>query len=509
MPINLFQKQEKRKSRDDQELKKASAAADPAEPEKSEKPEKTEQPEKSMEPEQTGVSEVPEKPENKDDGQKGTEPGDDFDDTIAVPPVEVPFCGLKNRIAYFGFSQRGQSHIESGAPCQDRCYSVFVPESGHLVMAIADGVGSCALSDLGARTAVQSVVHYIEIELKNRNQTGLDGQAAGPILRNAMQFAYDEVEKAAVNYEQLLYSLQSTLTVAIYDGSNLYFGHAGDDGIVALKEDGTLALATTRHKGDEASSVYPLQGKTTWQFGMVPNTVAFVMATDGVLDAFVKSSYENDRVYYPFIEPIFKERYRSERDVEKMCASFFDYMNSQAYRASVTDDLTLTVAMNLNRLPNCLPAFDVDAWNEETRKYDEQRRNALYGAPAADPARQSGAQQPVQGAAPQNPPQQPSSRPSWQQPVEPVIPPHHSGGYSGSGGYNAGGAPKRGFFDKIRNGISRILSFLRPGQQKQQSEPDWLMISFRVCVFLFLISLSFLALELFKLIRAFSLLIFN
>ena len=175
--------------------------------------------------------------------------------TIPVPDVEAPFYGLKDNLAYFGFSQRGKSHIDSGTPCQDRCYSSYIPENKILIVAVADGVGSCALSDLGADTAVHSAVEYVHKELQQVDAKDLNRTLAGSVLRNALQYAYDQVELAAQAYEQLLYSLQSTLTVAIYNGTDLYFGHVGDDGIVVLTEEGTLAMATSRHKGEEASRV--------------------------------------------------------------------------------------------------------------------------------------------------------------------------------------------------------------------------------------------------------------
>lgn len=305
---------------------------------------------------------------------------------IPVPPISKPFYGLKNRIAYFGFSQRGQSHIDSGKPCQDRCFHAYIPESGILVVAIADGVGSCALSDLGADTAVHAAVEFVYKALRKQTTQGqqIDRTLVSSILRNAMQHAYDEVERKAQEYEQLLYSLQSTLTISIYDGTDLYFGHAGDDGIVVLTEERTLALATSRHKGEEVSSVYPLQNCGTWQFGMVPGVAAFVMATDGVLDAFVRSSFENERVYYPFLEPLFTAEYNDEEAVKRVGADLYAYMKGEEYRAVVTDDITVAVVMNNEKLPHCLPQFDSDAWKEDTRQYEEKVRNALYGHTLSD-----------------------------------------------------------------------------------------------------------------------------
>lgn len=297
---------------------------------------------------------------------------------IAVPPVEKPFWSLQNHIACLGFSQQGESHKLKDLPCQDRCRGI-VTQNGYVVMAIADGVGSCALSDLGSAVAVQAAVGHLQEELEKRGQETLDAPAAGALLREAMNHAYDMVEQAAEDNQQLLYSLQSTLTVAIYDGTNLYYGHAGDDGIVALTKNGILEMVTIRHKGEEASSVYPLQNKATWEFKMVPDTVAFVMATDGVLDAFVRNEVEKNRIYYPFIEPLFTTSYRTEEDVRQMCQDFYAFMESDKYRTSVTDDLTLMACINQQNLQQALPVFDMDAWNAKTKEYDEQRYRALYG----------------------------------------------------------------------------------------------------------------------------------
>ncbi len=296
-----------------------------------------------------------------------------------VPDIEPPFHGYLSGVSYFGFSQRGESHKKSKKPCQDRCAAAVLEAAHTLIVAIADGVGSCDLSDLGAYTAVHAVTDEIAKKLSERQGVALDDAFAGQLLRAAMQYAYDKVEQTAEDNKQLMYSLQSTLTVAIYDGETVYFAHAGDDGIVALTADGILELATIRHKGEEANSVYPLQNKSTWQFGKISKTVAFVMATDGVLDAFVKSSAEKNRVYYPFIEPIITSDSRSSQDVQKLCQDFYNYMASLNYRNMVTDDLTLVAVVNHNKIhKKMLPAFDLDAWNLETSKYTKRRNAVLY-----------------------------------------------------------------------------------------------------------------------------------
>ena len=294
-----------------------------------------------------------------------------------APPMARPFAGLERGISYFGFSQRGESHIRSGKPCQDRCCFARVQGSGILIFAAADGLGSCDHSDRGAYTAVHAAADYLEDALSLR-KASLNDAGAGKLLRQTMQAACRAVERYAAREQMPVWAYQSTLTVALYDGRALYFAHAGDDGIVALTKTGVLALATVRHKGEEASSVYPLQNKSTWQFGKVENTAAFILATDGVLDAFVGSEMEGNRVYYPFLEPVLTKPIRDEADVRQLCRDFYDYMKSEPYRQRVTDDLTFIAVCNQNAVHQCLPQFDLQTWEAETIAYEARRRAALY-----------------------------------------------------------------------------------------------------------------------------------
>ena len=67
-----------------------------------------------------------------------------------------------NDISVFCFSQQGESHIKNNIPCQDR--SGFKVIGNKIVItAIADGVGSCSLSDYGAEVAINSSIFYFYI----------------------------------------------------------------------------------------------------------------------------------------------------------------------------------------------------------------------------------------------------------------------------------------------------------------------------------------------------------
>lgn len=328
--------------------------------------------------------------DERDDGELQSADVDSADvcesesEEIVLPKIELPSPQYEfiNNISAFCFSQVGESHVKKGSSCQDRCGMRIVNDT-IVIAAIADGVGSCALSDYGADVAVNSSLEYMENyfmeNMKDASFSYDDPSRMGKVLRQMMQHALSSVEKKATEMEQLAYSFQSTLTVAVYDGKTLYFAHAGDDGIVALNAEGTYAMVTARHKGDEASSVYPLQSQKTWQFGKVDNTVAFVMATDGVLDAFVRPSAEKNRVYYPFVEPVFYSAQNNIEDSKTTCDDWYEYMASESYRRTVTDDLTFVGIVNqMGILEAQKPVFDISEWTRKTEEYEKKRREALY-----------------------------------------------------------------------------------------------------------------------------------
>lgn len=283
-------------------------------------------------------------------------------------------------LSAYNITQRGQSHIESDTRCQDRSGIRVLQDKGIVIAAVSDGVGSCALSDIGADCAVNTALNALT-ELLAQAELPLTGQSMGKMLRTAMNEAYDAVRKKSEELQVLEYSLQSTLTVGVYDGDVLYVAHAGDDGVVALLQDGRYCMVTVRHKGEEASSVYPLQSKSTWQFGMTKNVAAFVMCTDGVLDGFVRGSNEKERIYYPFIKSDFESILKSESDVRKMCESRNGILESEQYRTRVTDDLTYLAVNNNIRLAAMTehPKFDKEKWDEDTRVYAKRRKKILAG----------------------------------------------------------------------------------------------------------------------------------
>ena len=261
---------------------------------------------------------------------------------------------------FWGVSLTGKKHKEAGKPCQDANYVRLVNAANHptIIAAIADGVGSCTLSHYGSSIAVHTVIDYLTQVFNKLDISETPDKDIGEYIRTAMQYALDAVNEEAKLSNQLPYSYQSTLTTALYDGKELYFGHVGDDGIVVLTNSGKLSLITSRIKGEEASSVFPLQaGRDCWEVGKCAEPVdGFMMATDGVLDTVVMSKADNNRVYYPFMQPAFTET----NDILGTGNLYINQLfNTPELRDRITDDITVVFAIN-DRIKNNPYTFDID-----------------------------------------------------------------------------------------------------------------------------------------------------
>ncbi len=181
----------------------------------------------------------------------------------------------------YGFSVRGKSHIATKTCCQDS-HMIKKLENGWFVAAVADGVGSAKNSHIGSRIAVQTAVDFCcEYMPWDYNLISIKS-----MLRTAYNYAYKQILRESERIKEGIESFDTTLTLAIYDGNRIIYGHSGDGAIIALNTFGDFVEITRTQKGEDGVSVIPLRGGyTSWVIDAYEEDLcAVLLMTDGVLD---------------------------------------------------------------------------------------------------------------------------------------------------------------------------------------------------------------------------------
>jgi len=191
-----------------------------------------------------------------------------------------------------GDSHIGKSHEQKDTVCQDAFYFL---ECGFIIAAVADGLGSSKHSDVASKLAVKRSVEYCAEKVNNKMRENE--------ILSIIQSAFDETNFTIKHTAgDALDDYDTTLTLAVFIQGNLYFGHAGDSGIIALRKDGLFDEVTTPQLGEGTGKerpVYPLAAESKWVFGKYPYPVhAFFMMTDGMLNKTVPPLLEEQMYKY-------------------------------------------------------------------------------------------------------------------------------------------------------------------------------------------------------------------
>lgn len=194
----------------------------------------------------------------------------------------------------------GKSHLQRGKDCQDAAYLKEL-ENGHIIAAVCDGVGSCAHADIGAKLACKKAVEFcannMPIQYTEEDILSLIRVAYNQALKSI--FEYADKEELPIN------ELDTTLSLAIFDGSTCYYGQAGDSMIVGLTPYGEYLPITKRQKGSDFTSVRPLRaGSESWEFGITHQAfISIAVMSDGVYDLLTPPLIQEngkDDILYPF-----------------------------------------------------------------------------------------------------------------------------------------------------------------------------------------------------------------
>ena len=198
----------------------------------------------------------------------------------------------------YGFSITGKSHIARGTGCQD-AHKIRKLENGWYIAAAADGVGSAEKSHIGARIAVETVVDFCEECMPyDYNQISIKS-----MIRTAYNYALKKIMQEAKTNGEGVELYDTTLSMVIYDGQRIIYGHSGDGAILGLTRYGKYIEITTPQKGLDMISVMPLRaGYARWEINSCEEDLAAVMlVTDGMLDTISPYllKFADQQIYIP------------------------------------------------------------------------------------------------------------------------------------------------------------------------------------------------------------------
>lgn len=279
----------------------------------------------------------------------------------------------------YGVTQQGTYHVKNNIVCQD-AHKIIKCSDSLVVAAVADGLGSEMYSDIASKIAVdlstKNCAEKINDETSEEDILG--------IIKESFSLAQKRIEETAEQNEHELDQYDTTLSLAILRNSDLFFGHSGDSGIVALSIEGTYEKVTEQQR-DEENRVFPLYfGEEKWIFEKYQKPVASVfLATDGMLETLfpVLLREEPVKIYVALARYMMDAKSlhieeAGEEAVEKRIGEFIESIPD----AQVNDDKTVVVLVNTENEPARMPKeyYDVPDWSELKRKREEKYNRAAY-----------------------------------------------------------------------------------------------------------------------------------
>jgi len=290
----------------------------------------------------------------------------------------------------YGITQQGTYHININLVCQD-AHEIIKYAKNICVAAVADGLGSEDHSDIASLVAVKIATKYCVENISEISST----EEIIDVIQNSFIRAQKKIEEEVDKNGHELNQYGTTLSLAVVINDDLYFGHAGDSGIIALTTDGLYTKVTTQQR-DEEGRVFPLRfNEDRWVFGKFNKKVASVfLATDGMYETLFPFYIRDEKV-----------------SINVTLARFFmdnrilhiDEMGEEATRAriaefianipdaQVNDDKTVVCIVNPSIKTEMQPSayYEEPDWAELKLKRDQAWKREAYPQLFADSSPES------------------------------------------------------------------------------------------------------------------------
>jgi hypothetical protein len=234
-----------------------------------------------------------------------------------------------------GASVIGDAHVRAGLPCQDAHRIVMT--DGALVVAVADGLGSAARSDVGAAAASEAAVaRAFDVASDDPCRAAIEGVVA----------AREALEKLACAEDYPLKDLACTLVVAVAT-DRVGIAHVGDGAAVGWCEDEAHVLSPPAPT-EYVNEVDPLTSDEWIEHVRavvcVEGIDAIGLFTDGCQHAAMRRDNGHHRAHAGFFGPLFAYAC-SGVDAEDGNRALADLLTGPKMSEHSDDDKTLVLAV--------------------------------------------------------------------------------------------------------------------------------------------------------------------
>jgi hypothetical protein len=244
-------------------------------------------------------------------------------------------------------SVRGASHEAGGGPCQDaHCLTIVDGANGPvLVLAVSDGAGSAAVSEVGADIAVNAVCEQAEAWLSSGG--ALDAIDRG-LIADWLCGVREMIAEAAADADREMRDFACTILLALVGEQRAAFAQLGDGAMVVLTGEREWSWVFWPQHGPYANTTFFVTDDIAlekFEFDSSAQRVdEIALFSDGlerlVLDHKAQAAHE------PFFNRMFGPLRASAADGTDPALSqhLADYLGSQTIRARSDDDITLVLA---------------------------------------------------------------------------------------------------------------------------------------------------------------------
>lgn len=240
-----------------------------------------------------------------------------------------------------GRSQIGEDHVARALPCQDRMGWMRLPGDA-CVVAVADGAGCAARSDIGAALGVRLAIHATQRRWKNAQpkttRALLDATHAVLSITDA------RFRAVACHMGTTTEDLWTTLSVVIVGPGYVSTAQVGDCVGVVRDLGGSVRILAPAYKGEFANQVVFLGCKDTLPKSHVValrrEVQSLALLTDG-LETVAMSS--NDSPHVPFFDEAF-DRVSMTESLDDASEMIGNFLASPEIACRTNDDRTLVMA---------------------------------------------------------------------------------------------------------------------------------------------------------------------